>query len=141
MVAPKRLISCRRAENIHGSLKSGGAPSLTRLPLGWRYAKRSLKIPHPPPILVSPSRPWQRSFNPRQTVRDISSLSAEKSANKTPHFLCRAVRTFSEGRFEFSFFFFFFFFLFDLTDDWSARTLPLQRILWNEYFYFRSSVG
>lgn len=46
MAAPRGLILCRRVENIHGSLKSD-EPVSYELSLGWRYAKRSLKIPGP----------------------------------------------------------------------------------------------
>lgn len=49
MVAPMGLIPSRRAENIHGSLKSD-EPVSYELPLGWRYAKRSLKIPGAPVV-------------------------------------------------------------------------------------------
>lgn len=45
MVDPKGLISERRAENIHGSLKSDEAVSY-ELSLGWRYTKRSLEKYH-----------------------------------------------------------------------------------------------
>lgn len=69
MVAPKGLISCRRAENIHGSLKSDEAPSLTSFLWGGVMPNGHSKY-HTP---FFPARPWQRSFNPRQTVRDISS--------------------------------------------------------------------
>lgn len=51
MAAPRGLISCRRVENIHGSLKSD-EPVSYDLPLGWRYAKRSLKIPQKAPRTV-----------------------------------------------------------------------------------------
>jgi len=51
MAAPGGLIPCRRVENIHGSLKSDEAVS-HELPLGWRYAKRSLKIPGKYPLAV-----------------------------------------------------------------------------------------
>lgn len=54
MAAPRGLIPCRRVENIHGSLKSD-EPVSRELPLGWRYAKRSLKIPekYPPAVYFS----------------------------------------------------------------------------------------
>jgi len=51
MAAPGGLIPCRRVENIHGSLKSD-EPVSHELPLGWRYAKRSLKIPGKYPLAV-----------------------------------------------------------------------------------------
>lgn len=53
MVSPRGLIPSRRAENIHGSLKSD-EPVSYELPLGWRYAKRSLKIPGTPAVIHFP---------------------------------------------------------------------------------------
>lgn len=76
-MAPKGLISCRRAENIHGSLKSGQVHPFLPAFLPSRMALRQTVTRNTtPPLFFSLSfffstRPWRRSFNPRQTVRYI----------------------------------------------------------------------
>lgn len=76
-MAPKGLISCRRAENIHGSLKSGQVHPFLPAFLPSRMALRQTVTRNTTsPLFFSLSfffstRPWRRSFNPRQTVRYI----------------------------------------------------------------------
>lgn len=115
MVAPKGLISCRRAENIHGSLKSDEAPSLTSFLWGGVMPNGHSKY-HTP---FFPARPWQRSFNPRQTVRDISS---RLKSRRIKFYLLFTV-PYAPLQRCFVSIFLFSAFLPALTNDWSARTM------------------
>lgn len=150
MVAPKGLISCRRAENIHGSLKSDEAPSLTSFLWGGVMPNGHSKY-HTP---FFPARPWQRSFNPRQTVRDISS---RLKSRRIKFYLLFTV-PYAPLQRCFVSIFLFSAFLPALTNDWSARTMLrcyrvglfynlcstiviviLENVIESFWFYFRSS--
>lgn len=150
MVAPKGLISCRRAENIHGSLKSDEAPSLTSFLWGGVMPNGHSKY-HTP---FFPARPWQRSFNPRQTVRDISS---RLKSRRIKFYLLFTV-PYAPLQRCFVSIFLFSAFLPALTNDWSARTMLrcyrvgffynlrstiviviLENVIESVWSYFRSS--
>lgn len=82
MVAPRRLIPSRRAENIHGSLKSDELVSYEP-PLGWRYAKRSLKIQGTPVVhfpLAHGKRPLIRVELSIRDMNETSPLNKEGAA-------------------------------------------------------------
>lgn len=93
-MAPEGLISCRRAENIHGSLKSGQVHpfygSSSSGVASCQTVTRNTTPFHPPPLFFLSffffSCPWQRSFNPRQTVRYIYFFPSAENSYKNSAF-------------------------------------------------------